>query len=157
MESWRGACQVRLWAVDRTQSEIVEGMKTTLTGLEYGLAGYWRALCLRLGPVPPRHRCPGRCCALRRKELRVLNAPLMSKRASARRRTLDECAGGRARDRFGRHDGQLSGCRWIRSDVRLRFAAATRPQARPPSLRRCSRACAASPTWWTQKPTARLL
>lgn len=35
--------QVRLWSVDRTQSEIVESMKTTLTGLEYGLVGYWHA------------------------------------------------------------------------------------------------------------------
>lgn len=34
--------EVRLWGVDRTQSEIVEAMNTTLTGLEYGLIGYWR-------------------------------------------------------------------------------------------------------------------
>eukprot|EP00899_Mesostigma_viride_P005301 jgi/Mesvir1/14772/Mv05413-RA.1 len=33
--------EVRLWNVDRTQVEIESTMHTTLTGLEYGLAGYW--------------------------------------------------------------------------------------------------------------------
>jgi hypothetical protein len=50
-------------------------MHTTLTGLEYGLVGYW---------------------------------------------TFDECAGGRLRDRMGRHDGVLHGGRWIRSPVAIR-------------------------------------
>lgn len=50
-------------------------MHTTLTGLEYGLFGYW---------------------------------------------TFDECAGGRLRDRLGKHDGVMHGGRWLRSTVAIR-------------------------------------
>jgi hypothetical protein len=66
---------VRLWNVDRSQTEIEKNMYHTLTGLEYGLVGYWQ---------------------------------------------LDECVGGRARDRLGKHDGVLSGGRWVRSSVGIR-------------------------------------
>eukprot|EP00854_Cymbomonas_tetramitiformis_P003616 gene3616-4548_t len=33
--------EVRVWGVDRTQVELESTMYTTLTGLEYGLVGYW--------------------------------------------------------------------------------------------------------------------
>lgn len=56
--------ELRLWNVDRSQTEIEKNMHQTLTGLEYGLVGYWQ---------------------------------------------FDECAGGRARDRLGKHDGVLNG------------------------------------------------
>lgn len=122
------ARQVRLWAVDRTQSEIVEGMKTSLTGLEYGLAGYWCALGAWVRVCQP--------CAC---QLVVWNPTICTadfkpplptfSRSHINPRTLDECAGGRARDRFGRHDGQISGCRWIRSDVRRHMASSPLPRA----------------------------
>jgi len=67
--------ELRVWGVDRTQVELEGNMHTTLTGLEYGLVGYW---------------------------------------------TFDECAGGRLRDRMGRHDGVLHGGRWLRSPVAMR-------------------------------------
>ncbi|KAK3263856.1 hypothetical protein CYMTET_27369, partial [Cymbomonas tetramitiformis] len=67
--------EVRVWGVDRTQVELESTMYTTLTGLEYGLVGYWN---------------------------------------------LDECQGGRLRDRIGRHDGNLHGGRWLRSPVAIR-------------------------------------
>jgi hypothetical protein len=60
--------ELRLWNVDRSQTEIEKNMQQTLTGLEYGLIGYWQ---------------------------------------------FDECMGGRARDRLGKHDGSLSGSRWV--------------------------------------------
>jgi hypothetical protein len=33
--------ELRVWSVDRTQVELESNMHTTLTGLEYGLFGYW--------------------------------------------------------------------------------------------------------------------